>query len=156
MSTANVIAVVILVLAVVAIAGVSIYRAKKNNKSLTFDDFINLYGDQIIAIMQDVIVLLKIEEVDFDTKENYQKAIIQTTIDKIKENGAEFGIDESIISLVDTEFLTEAAITIIKKCDREIFSVLEPEKIAERPELYSDEVVEDAMAEIAEEEKIEE
>ena len=44
MDTANIIAVIIFVGVIGIIAGISIYKAKKNNKDLTFEDFIaNLF-----------------------------------------------------------------------------------------------------------------
>ena len=141
MDTANIIAVIIFVGVIGTIAGISIYKAKKNNKDLTFEDFVAIYGDQIVAILQDVIVLLKIEAEDFATKEEYEKTIISTTINKIKENGVEFGFEMSIIEIIDTEFLTNAIYSILNKNALEIFSVLNYDEITEKSELYSEEVI---------------
>ena len=141
MDTVNIIAVIIFVGVIGIIAGISIYKAKKNNKDLTFEDFIAIYGDQIIAILQDVIVLLRIESEDFATREEYEKKIISTTIDKIKENGVEFGFDITIMEIIDTDFLTEAIHSILSKNAVEIFSILNYEEISEKSELYSEEVI---------------
>lgn len=141
MSIPNIIAVGILVAAVLAIIGVRIYTMRKNNVNITFDEFISMYSEQIIKVLQDVIVLLQINVEEFEDKETYEKTIISTTIDMLKENSAEFGIDAKLINLFDTDNLTEIVYTIFTGNLVKVFSVIDADKITAKPELYESEVV---------------
>ena len=141
MSIPNIIAVGILVAAVLAIIGVRIYTMRKNNVNITFDEFISMYSEQITKVLQDVIVLLQINVEEFEDKETYEKTIISTTIDMLKENSAEFGIDAKLINLFDTDNLTEIVYTIFTGNLVKVFSVIDADKITAKPELYESEVV---------------
>lgn len=141
MSTPNIIAVGVLVAAVLAIIGVRIYTMRKNNVTITFDDFISMYSEQIIKVLQDVIVLLQINVDEFEDKETYEKTIISTTIDMLKENSAEFGIDAKLINLFDTDNLTEIVYTVFNGNLVKVFSVIDADKIVAKSELYESEVV---------------
>lgn len=141
MSTPNIIAVGVLVAAVLAIIGVRIYTMRKNNVTVTFDDFISMYNEQIIKVLQDVIVLLQINVDEFEDKETYEKTIISTAIDMLKENSAEFGIDAKLINLFDTDNLTEIVYTIFNGNLVKVFSVIDADKITANSELYESEVV---------------
>lgn len=141
MSIPNIIAVSILMAAVLTIIGVRIYTMRKNNVKITFDEFISMYGEQIIRVLQDVIVLLQINAEQFEDKETYEKTIISTTIDMLKENSAEFGIDAKLVNLFDTDNLTEIIYTIFTGNLVKVFSVIDADKIVAKPELYESEVV---------------
>lgn len=141
MSIPNIIAVGVLVAAVLAIIGVRIYTMRKNNVTITFDDFISMYSEQIIKVLQDVIVLLQINVDEFEDKETYEKTIISTTIDMLKENSAEFGIDAKLVNLFDTDNLTEIVYTIFNGNLVKVFSVIDADKIVAKSELYESEVV---------------
>ena len=141
MSIPNIIAVGILVAAVLAIIGVRIYTMRKNNVNITFDEFISMYSEQIIKVLQDVIVLLQINVDEFEDKEAYEKTIISTTIDMLKENSAEFGIDAKLVNLFDTDNLTEIVYTIFNGNLVKVFSVIDADKIVAKSELYESEVV---------------
>lgn len=141
MSIPNIIAVGVLVAAVLAIIGVRIYTMRKNNVTITFDDFISMYSEQIIKVLQDVIVLLQINVDEFEDKEAYEKTIISTTIDMLKENSAEFGIDAKLVNLFDTDNLTEIVYTIFNGNLVKVFSVIDADKIVAKSELYESEVV---------------
>ena len=140
MSVPNIIAIGILLVAIIAILGIRLYTLRKNN-DVTFDQFISLYGNQIIEVLKDVIDILQIRIEDFEDKESYEKAIISTTVDIIKENSEKFGIDSTIIDLFDTESLTEIVYNIFTKASVEIFSVVDSNSITKNSNLYEDEVV---------------
>ena len=140
MSVPNIIAIGILLVAIIAILGIRLYTLRKNN-DVTFDQFISLYGNQIIEVLKDVIDILQIRIEDFEDKESYEKAIISTTVDIIKENSEKFGIDSTIIDLFDTESLTEIIYNIFTKASVEIFSVVDSNSITKNSNLYEDEVV---------------
>lgn len=142
MSIPNIIAAGILILLLIIIVGIDIYKIRKNNNEITFDQFIDLYGDRVIAVLEDVIKVLQVNINDFEDQESYEKAIISLTIKEIKENSTEFGIDTSIINLFDTDVLTEAVYKIFNNNMVEIFSVLGSSKIGENQSLYKKEVVE--------------
>lgn len=141
MDMANIIAVAILLVAVGGIVGVSVYRMAQSNTSITLDQFISMYGEQIVETLKDTIEILQINQSDFADKDSYEKAIISTTIEKLKENSAELGIDTSIIDLFDTDALTEIVYSVLEGNAVEIFSVLGAEVFASTPELYDNEVI---------------
>lgn len=141
MDTPNIIAVGILVVAAIALIGIRVYKSsKEQNKPITFDDFIKIYGDQIIKILQDTIVILQININEFPNREEYEKAIISITITKLTDNAKEFGIDPNIVKLFDADALTDVVYTVLHKNPVEIFSCLTPKQVDENKELYEDEV----------------
>lgn len=131
----------IVVVAVIAIIGIRLYKSHKSGKEVTFDEFIDMYGDQIIAVLKDVIVLLQINIDQFESREDYEKAIISTTIDKLKENAGELGIDTQILGLFDTKALTEIVYSVFSGNIVNIFSVLSGDAISQNSNMYEDEVV---------------
>ena len=141
METPNIIAVGILALAVFAIIGIRIYTiSKKQEKPLTFDEFMNIYGGQLIKVLQDTIVILQININEFQNKEQYEKAIISTTITKLKDHAKEFGIEQDIINLFSTVALTDMLYTFLHWNPVEVFSCLTPHYINDNIELYDNEV----------------
>lgn len=131
----------VVVVAVIAIIGIRLYKSHKSGKEVTFDEFIDMYGDQIIAVLKDVIVLLQINIDQFESREDYEKAIISTTIDKLKENAGELGIDAQILGLFDTKALTEIVYSVFSGNIVNIFSVLSGDAISQNSSMYEDEVV---------------
>lgn len=131
----------VVVVAVIVIIGIRLYKSHKSGKEVTFDEFIDMYGDQIIAVLKDVIVLLQINIDQFESREDYEKAIISTTIDKLKENAGELGIDAQILGLFDTKALTEIVYSVFSGNIVNIFSVLSGDAISQNSNMYEDEVV---------------
>lgn len=131
----------VVVVAVIVIIGIRLYKSHKSGKEVTFDEFIDMYGDQIIAVLKDVIVLLQINIDQFESREDYEKAIISTTIDKLKENAGELGIDAQILGLFDTKALTEIVYSVFSGNIVNIFSVLSGDAISQNSSMYEDEVV---------------
>lgn len=141
MTLFNIIATCVILVSIAIIIGIRIYKLRKDNKTITIETFIDLYGDQIIAALKDVILILQIRVEAFNTKEEYEREIISTTIDKIKENYTEMNIDMSLINLLDTDALTEIVYSVFNGNLINIFSVLAPEDISQKPEIFEDEVV---------------
>lgn len=131
----------VVVVAVAIIIGIRIYKSHKAGQKINFDTFIDMYGDQIINVLKDVIVLLQIDINKFASKEEYEKAIISTTIEKLKENAEELGIDPQIIGLFDTKALTEIVYSVFNGNIVKVFSVLSSDTIKENSKMYEDKVV---------------
>lgn len=142
MDTPNIIAIVVLVVVIAAIIGIRVYQYVKKNGSISIEDFCATYSDQIIAVLKDVVVILQINAADFADRESYEKAIIYNTIDKLKENASEIGIDSKIISVFDTDCLTDVIYSIFNDNLIEIFSVLNVQQISENTEIYDESVLE--------------
>lgn len=104
MTSMNFIAVSICVVFFVVIVGIRLY--KNRNTEINLDDFVDMYGDNIIQALQDAILILMIEMGNFETREEYEKAIINETIVALKKSASRFGIPDSVISLIDTDSLT--------------------------------------------------
>lgn len=139
-----VVTICIMAVAVALIAAIQIYKIRKNNKGMTMDQFIDAYGSQIIRILKDVVIIeqsiLKINPNLFENKEDYEKAIINTALEKLIENSEDFGIDPSIVGIFDVNTLTNIIHSIFVSHKIDIYSSVEPSDIAEHSELYDEDV----------------
>ena len=137
----NIIAAVIIIVGMGIIVGIQVYRKFKKNKEMTFEQFVDEYGDAIIKALQNAILVLQVNVEQFEDRDSYEKAIISLTIDSIKTGASDLGIDMSIVNLFDDESLTTIVHAILNKNSTEAFSVLEPSQIAENEKLYDEIVV---------------
>lgn len=139
MTNYSIIAGIIIVVICAVIIGIRVYRNRKT--IVDMDSFIDLYGDNIIAILQDVIKVLKIDMASYATKEEYETALINATINALKENSVELGIPTEVVDLIDTESLTTIIQKILNSRKVEAFSVLDSETIKKNETLLDKEVV---------------
>ena len=141
----NIIAVIIFIIATAGLIALVVYKLRKenNNEKVTVEDFLGLYHTNLFNVLQDVVSLLSLNIDDFETKEDYERAIISTTITKLEENCDEFGINSALFKLVDREVLTNILYNILYTNKVQIFFSTLPEKIIKsKPELYDNEVIE--------------
>ena len=140
----NIIAVIIFIIAIVGIIALAAYKMyKNNNKTLTIDEFLKEYYDNLINALQDVVSLLLIKIDNYPDKETYEKAIISTTLEKLNENCIEFGIDATILNLFDSEILTNMLYNLLHNEEIFIFSSTVPKDVMQaKPELYDESVIE--------------
>lgn len=109
----NIIAGVAVIVFAAAIIALRVRQNSKDNGStMTMDSFLNTYSENIITALKSTIEILSVYMDDYDTQEEYEAALISTTIDALKNNAAGFGIDQVVIDLFDTETLT----SIITNC----------------------------------------
>lgn len=134
----NIASICIIVAAFLVALGVRIYNYRKHNSNVKID-FINVYGDNIIKLMQDIISILQVNINDFDNTEDYEKEIIRMTIDKLKHNASEYGID--YVNLFSTKVLTEIVYDILNQNLVDVFSVLKYDDIKNSQSIYPIEVV---------------
>ena len=139
MTNYSIIAGIIIVVICAVIIGIRVYRNRKT--VVDMDSFIDLYGDNIIAILQDVIKVLKIDMASYATKEEYETALINATINALKENSVELGIPTEVVDLIDTDSLTTIIQKILNSRKVEAFSVLDSETIKKNESLLDKEVV---------------
>lgn len=138
----SIIGIIVFLLAVGIVGGIKIYQVyKKNDKKFNLKEFIDTYGDQIIAVLKDVVTFLKTSENEYSSKEEYEKAIIELTIEQVKQNYKEMGIDLKILTLIESETLATIVYDILHGNAIDIFSVLDAEYIVEHKKLYDKEVV---------------
>ena len=113
----------IMVAAVAVIIGIKVYKRKKTNGvNISFNEFIDEYGQQIVHVLIDVIQLLKLDRGDYEDKSEYEYTVISVAIDKLKENSTELGIDKDIIEMVDTDTLTSIVQKVLHNELMEIFN----------------------------------
>lgn len=99
---------IVIVAAVAIIIGIKYYKQKKTTGvTISFDEFIDVYGQQIVHVLIDVIQLLKLDKGDYEDKSEYEYTVISVAIDKLKENSTELGINKDIIEMIDTDTLTD-------------------------------------------------
>lgn len=139
MTNYSIIAGIIIVVICAVIIGIRVYRNRKT--IVDMDSFIDLYGDNIIAILQDVIKVLKIDMASYATKEEYETALINATINALKENSVELGIPTEVVDLIDTDSLTTIIQKVLNSRKVEAFSVLDSETIKKNETLLDKEVV---------------
>lgn len=138
----SIIASVIFIVAMAAIVGLVVYKTNRKNKEFTFEEFIDMYYDNFISILQDVVYILLINVDNFNSKEEYEKTIISTTIEKIYENCTEFGIDSTLLNLFDRSAVTDALYGILHDEEIIVFSGTVPKDTLEaKPNLYSEDVI---------------
>ena len=137
MQIENIIAVAVLVLAVGSVLGIRFYKLYKENKNVSFDDFIDLYGDKIVEVLKDSIKLLTIKPENFETKEQYEKAIIKDAVEYIKTNYGELNIDINLLGLViDNDTLSNIVYQVLHNNYKEAFSILSNDVILHNINLY--------------------
>lgn len=139
-------AVVIIAAVVIAIV-IKIVKAKQDGEDVNFKKFIDKFGDQIVALMADVVNVLQVNQESFETKEDYEKAIIQLTVEKLEENWKEMGIECYIFDIMDVETITQLIWNIYSANLLKVFAGSSMQKITSKPDIYDTTVV--AMAEDA-------
>lgn len=131
-----------LVVSITIMAGVKIYKHyKSTGKKFNLTDFINSYGDKIVAVLKEVVILVRVDQNQFASREEYEKEIIARALDTIKKNYESFGIDGAILSIINSNKLAEIITDILHKNSIDIFSVIDAFLITEHSTLYPDEVV---------------
>lgn len=140
----NVFAVIIFVAAIAGLIALVVYKMRKTtNQEVTIEGFLDIYYQNLFGVIQDVVSLLSINVEDFETKEEYERTIISTTIAKLEENCDEFGISAALFRLVDRQVLTDVLYDILYTNKVQIFFSSLTEKVVKaKPELYDKEVIE--------------
>lgn len=139
----NIVAVIIFIIAIAGVIALVVYKMRKGNNEVSIESFLDIYYQNLFGVIQDVVYLLSINVEDFETKEEYERVIISTTIAKLEENCGEFGISSAMFKLVDKEVLTNVLYDILYTNKVQIFfSTLTEKIIKSKPELYDDEVIE--------------
>lgn len=153
MTNLNIYAGLIIIVFCAIILGIRVYKNRNKSEKMTIDTFIDTYGDQIIKILQDVIMVLKVSMDDYNSQEEYETAIISTSINVMKENSVEFGIPIEIVDLLDTDSLTKIIQKVMSENKPDAFSVLDSETITENKRILDANVVEvlGAATEVADE-----
>ena len=142
MTNLNIYAGLIIIVFCAIILGIRVYKNRNKSEKMTIDTFIDTYGDQIIKILQDVIMVLKVSMDDYNSQEEYETAIISTSINVMKENSVEFGIPIEIVDLLDTDSLTKIIQKVMSENKPDAFSVLDSETITENKRILDENVVE--------------
>ena len=153
MTNLNIYAGLIIIVFCAIILGIRVYKNRNKSEKMTIDTFIDTYGDQIIKVLQDVIMVLKVSMDDYNSQEEYETAIISTSINVMKENSVEFGIPIEIVDLLDTDSLTKIIQKVMNENKPDAFSVLDSETITENKRILDANVVEvlGAATEVADE-----
>lgn len=133
----------IIVICTAIIIAINVYKKIKqpNGSNITIETFIEMYSDNIIMALQNVIYILQLNINDYPDKESYEKDIINKTISSIKENCVNLGINENILNLFNLDTLTEIVQKIFFDNEVEVFSILNANDIMSKKDLYDKEVI---------------
>lgn len=123
MTSLNFIAGIIIIVFAGAIIGINLY--KNRDKVTDIDSFVDTYGDDIITALQNAIKILKINMDQFDSRENYEYAIVNTTLNNLKESAINFGIDQKLVNLIDVDALSEIITSCFNDNKCRCFTVLD-------------------------------
>ena len=138
----NYIAALVLLLCVIICIAVIVYKRKKNNQDISLDTFLSMYQQNLINVLQDVVELLMVNIDSFETKEEYERAIISTTITKLEENCEEFGINPVFFKLINKDMLSDILYNLLYTNKLSIFlNSLSKETAEATPDLFDKEVV---------------
>ena len=138
----NYIAALVLLLCVIICIAVIVYKRKKNNQDISLDTFLSMYQQNLINVLQDVVELLMVNIDSFETKEEYERAIISTTITKLEENCEEFGINPVFFKLINKDMLSDILYSLLYTNKLNIFlNSLSKETAEAAPALFDKEVV---------------
>lgn len=142
----NIIAGLLIILFAGIIVGLQVYKKNKEStgKAMTMDEFLEAYGDNIIHALQSAIAVLSVNMDEFDTQEEYEAAIIKTTIVELKENAKEFGLNPTIINLFDEDTLTAIIMNCFKKNTVKCFEDVSYKTIMAHTAIIDNSVVEKA------------
>ena len=140
MTELNIIGGILIIILGAIIIGIKFHKSGK--KSITIDEFIDSYGDKIIDILQDAIIVLKIDMSEYESKDEYYATVISTTINTLKENAVEFGIPTEIVDLLDTNSLTKIVTDIFTENKSAAFSILDKQTITDNAKLIDEDVIE--------------
>lgn len=113
LSDNNIIAVVLFFIIIGTVFAVRFSQARSKNPEMSLDDIITEYGDQIVKVLNQAIAILTINSKDYTSQEEYEKAIINVTITSIKENTTEFQSVHQLLSIFETEALSNAIYNIL-------------------------------------------
>lgn len=141
MTNLNFLAGFIIILFGAIILAIRIVSINRRGGKFTMEEFIDIYGDNIIDVLKDVIEVLQITMASYQTKEEYESMVISVTIDALKENSVKFGVPAEIVEMFDTEALTSIIMTVYNKSKCEVMSVLSPETIQINEAIIDKEVV---------------
>lgn len=140
----NIIAGVLIIVFAGAIIALQVYKKNKTDgKAMTMDEFLDAYSNNIIKALQSTIDILSVNMDQFDTQEDYEAAIIKTTITKLKENAKEFGLNQNVIDLFDEDTLTNIIMSCFKKNKTKCFSDLSEKDIMLHTAILDTAVVQD-------------
>lgn len=143
MQTENVVGAVILVLAIAVILVIRLYTSYKDGKRFSLNEFIDLYGDEIVKVLKDSIRILSLKIDNYSSKEEYEKAIIETTVEYIKSNYMTLDVDIGILAdIIDSGDIADFVYSVLQKNYKEAFSELSKDIIEGHSELYNKKVLE--------------
>lgn len=143
----NYIAIAVLISAIIGIVAVVVYRKKQNNETVTISDFINAYHMNIIKALSDVVELLMVNIDSFEDKEDYERAIVTTTLQKIKENCEDFGINPVVLNMVSEEVLIDILYKVLYTDTVQVFiNSLTSQTAIDKADLFDEEVVQAVTA----------
>ena len=145
MSEWNIVAAAIVIVCALGVLAMKVYQAKKKGQTITFDTFLDTYGDDIITMLQDTIVIMTVDSANFASQEEYEKEIIHTTVEVMKKNCVHFGIPQKVVDLVDTDTLTKWISDIFKSRKPDAFSALDNETLEKHEDIIDSEVIEVLM-----------
>lgn len=145
MSEWNIVAAAIVIVCALGVLALKVYQAKKKGETITFDTFLDTYGDDIITMLQDTIVIMTVDSANFESQEEYEKEIIHTTVEVMKKNCVHFGIPQKVIDLVDTDTLTKWISDIFTSRKPDAFSALDKETLEKHEDIIDQEVIDVLM-----------
>ena len=135
----NVFSTLIFFVLMAGIIGLVVYKAKKSNPGMTIEEFVETYYDNLIDALKDSVKILSVDVSEYQDRESYLKAIISLAIKELDNNCEDFGIDNTLFELFNTEVLTEFLYDILARNNIFIFGdTVSADSANANPALYTE------------------
>ena len=134
---------IVFFIAVACVIALAVVKKRRSNKEFTFADFIDENYSKLVNVLGTVVNLLMVNINDYPDKETYERDIIRLTIEKLYTNCDEFGIDSTLLKMINKDTLANTLYDLLHREGVNVFVNNVPvEVIKNNANLYNTEVLE--------------
>ena len=134
---------IVFFIAVAGVIALAVVKKRRSNKEFTFADFIDENYSKLVNVLGTVVNLLMVNINDYPDKETYERDIIRLTIEKLYTNCDEFGIDSTLLKMINKDTLANTLYDLLHREGVNVFVNNVPVEVIENnANLYNTEVLE--------------
>lgn len=134
---------IVFFIAVACVIALAVVKKRRSNKEFTFADFIDENYSKLVNVLGTVVNLLMVNINDYPDKETYERDIIRLTIEKLYTNCDEFGIDSTLLKMINKDTLANTLYDLLHREGVNVFVNNVPVEVIENnANLYNTEVLE--------------
>lgn len=134
---------IVFFIAVACVIALAVVKKRRSNKEFTFADFIDENYSKLVNVLGTVVNLLMVNINDYPDKETYERDIIRLTIEKLYTNCDEFGIESTLLKMINKDTLANTLYDLLHREGVNVFVNNVPVEVIENnANLYNTEVLE--------------